>query len=125
MGQRHQLFIIAKIAGRYRGLAALHKQWNYGSQAVAPCSRLLEVFQEPENRIPIQQELLGARTRDEAFWNQKLDSSQSNYAQRVASFPFISTALILGASFDPDRGLHSRVHPLEFNMPFDGVGNDD
>ena len=43
----------------------------------------------------------------------------------VAPFPFISTALILGASFDPDRGLHSRVHPLEFNMPFDGGDNND
>ena len=125
MGQRHQLFIIAKILGRYRGLAALHKQFGWGYQAVARCSRLLEVFQAPENRIPIQQELLRARTHDEAFWNQKSDDSQSNYAQRVAPFPFISTALILGASFDTDRGQHNRVHPLEFNTPFDAVDNND
>lgn len=125
MGQRHQLFIIAKILGRYRGLAALHKQNGWGYQAVARCSRLLEVFQAPENRIPIQQELLRARTHDEAFWNQKSEGSQSNYAQRVAPFPFISTALILGASFDPDRGQYNRVHPLEFNTPFDGIDNND
>lgn len=125
MGQRHQLFIIARILGRYRGLAALHHQWSYGSGAVARCSRLLEVFQAPENRIPIQQELLGARSRDEAFWNQKFDYAQDDYARRVAPFPFISTALILGGSFDPDKGKHSRVHPLDFNTPFDEGDNND
>ena len=125
MGQRHQLFIIAKIAGRYRGLAALHKQFGFGLRAVARCCRLLEIFQAPENQIPIQQELLGATTRDEAFWNQEFDDSQSNYAQRVAPFPFISAALLLGGSFDPDRGLVARVHSISFNMPFDYGGNDD
>lgn len=34
MGQRHQLFVIAKILGRYRGLAAVHHQWLYGSLAL-------------------------------------------------------------------------------------------
>jgi hypothetical protein len=34
MGQRHQLFAIAKIGGRYRSLAALHHQWLYGFTAL-------------------------------------------------------------------------------------------
>lgn len=127
MGQRHQLYVIAKIAGRYRGLAALHNQWLYGSSAVARCRRLLQVFQAAENRIPIQQELLAARSRPEAFWNRKLtyDYRRSDCAGIVAPFPFISTALTFGGSFDPLNGIHDRVLPLQFNTPFDGGDNND
>ena len=66
MGQRHQIYVIAKVAGRYRGLAALHNQWLYGSPAVARCRRALQVFRAAENRVPIQQKLLAARSRPEA-----------------------------------------------------------
>jgi hypothetical protein len=34
MGQRHQLFVIAKIGNRYRGLAAIHHPWLYGATAL-------------------------------------------------------------------------------------------
>ena len=34
MGQRHQMFIIAKAGGRYRVLAALHHQLLHGFMAV-------------------------------------------------------------------------------------------
>ncbi|KAL8796540.1 MAG: hypothetical protein Q9195_001214 [Heterodermia aff. obscurata] len=127
MGQRHQLFIIAKIDGRYRGLAALHNQRLNGLSAVARCCRTLQVFQAAENRIPIQQELLAARSRPEAFWNRELtyDYRRSDCAEIIAPFPFISTALTLGSSFDPFNGVHDRVFPLQFNTPFDGGDNND
>lgn len=127
MGQRHQLYVIAKIAGRYRGLAALHSQWLYGLGAVTRCRRALQVFQAAENRIPIQQELLAARTRPEAFWNRELtyDYEGSGCAEIIAPFPFISTAFTLGSSFDPLHGIHNRVLPLQFNTPFDGGDNND
>lgn len=34
MLQRHELFVIAKIGNRYRGLAAIHHQWLYGAAAL-------------------------------------------------------------------------------------------
>ena len=127
MGQRHQLYLVAKIARRYRPLAALHNQWLYSASAVARCSRLLQVFQAPENRIPVQQELLAAQSRNEAFWDRKLtyDYRGSDCAEIIAPFPFISTLFTLGSSFDPIRGIHDRVLPLQFNTPFDGGDNND
>ena len=127
MGQRHQLFVIVIIAGRPRPLAALHNQFLWGPGAVARCLRLLQVFQAPENRIPIQQELLAARSRPEALWNQELtyDYRGSDCANITAPFPFIFTATTLGGSFDPIHGRHDRVHPLQFNTPFDGGDNND
>jgi len=43
MGQHHQIFIIAKIGARYRGLAALHHQWLYGASALKSESLLLSI----------------------------------------------------------------------------------
>jgi hypothetical protein len=65
MGQRHQLFVIAKIANRYRGLAVFHHQWLYGDIALERCLRILTIFSAPANRLPIQQELTAARRLDE------------------------------------------------------------
>lgn len=45
MGQRHQLFAVAKIASRYRVLAAIHHQWLYGEAAVARALQILKLFQ--------------------------------------------------------------------------------
>lgn len=43
----------------------------------------------------------------------------------TAPFPFISTALIIGGSFDPAKGHHQRVHPEPFNLPIDGGDNNE
>ena len=99
MGQRHQLFAMARIDGRYRGLAALHNQWHFGSIALRQWC-------------------------DENFWSSKSGDpfatadtiSPESYGERVAPFPFITTYLVLGTSFDPADGYQARVHPLDFNM---------
>ena len=56
--------------------------------AISCCRRLLQVFQAPENVVPIQQELLAARYRGEAFWNQRLnyDNSQGVYGEHVGRY---------------------------------------
>lgn len=41
MGQRHQLFVVARVHGRYRCVAAFHSQWLYGNQAVMAAARIL------------------------------------------------------------------------------------
>lgn len=57
MGQRHQLFIIAKINARYRVLAVVHNQWLCGIDALEVCLRLIKTFEEPENHLALSHEL--------------------------------------------------------------------
>ena len=116
MGQRHQLFVIAKVFRRYRTLAALHNQWLYGERPLERCLRLLAILQTKSNRIPITQELRAAREKPEEFWTGDAI---------VQAFPFIATCLTVGSSFEPDVGYSARVHPMAFNTTLDQVDNND
>jgi hypothetical protein len=120
MGQRHQLFVIAKIANRYRGLAAFHHQWLYGALALERCLRIITIFSAPANRLPIQQELTAARRFDEEFW-----TKQRSWEDFEVPFPFITTCLLLGASFDVKAVYNDRLTLEPFNMPFNGGDNND
>jgi hypothetical protein len=120
MGQRHQLFVIAKIANRYRGLAVFHHQWLYGAAALKRCLGLLAIFSASPNRLPIQQELAAARRYDEDFW-----TKPRSYNESEVPFPFISTCLLLGASFDAKEGNNATLILEPFNMAFDGGDNND
>ena len=120
MGQRHQLYVIARINERYRNLASVHHQWLYGFTALKRCHGLVQTFQAIENRIPIQQELLSARHRDENSW--KEDSN--NYETRsLIPFPMITTCLVLGASFGVTDGYLSGVDIEPFGSEYDEVDN--
>jgi len=120
MGQRHQLFVIAKIGNRYRGLAVFHHQWLYGSIALERCLRILTIFSAPANRLPIQQELTAAKRLDEEFWAKPQD-----WEDFEVPFPFINTCLLLGASFDVKAVYNSHVKLYPFDMPFNGGDNND
>jgi len=113
MDQRHLLFVIAKIANRYRGLAVLEHQWLYGALALERCLRILTIFSAPENRLPIQQELTAARRLDEDFW-----TNTCSWVDFEVPFPFITTCLLLGASFDVKAVYNSRVNLQPFNTTF-------
>lgn len=69
MGQRHQLFIIAKVGKRHRCLAAMHHQWLYGERAVDVASRLQLIFQSPANRHALSCELIEAYKKSDKFWD--------------------------------------------------------
>jgi hypothetical protein len=120
MGQRHQLFVIAKIGNRYRGLAVFHHQWLLGEIALERCLRLLTIFSAPANRLPIQQELTAARRLDEEFW-----TKPRSWEDFEVPFPFITTCFLLGASFDVKAVYNSRVTLEPFNMAFNGGDNND
>lgn len=62
MGQRHQIFVIAKANGRYRTLAAFHQQWSYGASAVERCRFVLQVI--CANAVFLRQEVQKAETLD-------------------------------------------------------------
>ncbi|KAK0508339.1 hypothetical protein JMJ35_009423 [Cladonia borealis] len=125
MGQRHQLFVIAKVKARYRTLCAIHHQWLYGHTALTRCLGTLKIFQEPRNRLPIQQELIAAQRHDDSFW--ACSDSQNYWKERKNShvpFPFIATSLVVGASYDPNGYIHPTI--IEpFYMPYNGGDNND
>ncbi|KAL8951517.1 MAG: hypothetical protein Q9222_002520 [Ikaeria aurantiellina] len=117
MGQRHQLFVIAKINSRYRTLCAVHHQWLYGHTALKRCLDTLKIFQDPTNRVPLQQEIIAAKNNEEVLWPEKLD-----YRDIHIHFPFIATCLTLGAGFGPEGYTHGvLIEP--FHMRFNGGDN--
>jgi len=120
MGQRHQLFIIGKINNRYRGFAAIHHQWLYGATALKVCFRLLHIFQAPVNRLALQHELRWAKTLQKSDWE-----LEGEKLKDFLPFPFIHTCLTIGASFNPAEEYYHMVHPLPFNLDFDGGDNND
>ncbi|KAL8868226.1 MAG: hypothetical protein Q9174_005127, partial [Haloplaca sp. 1 TL-2023] len=115
MGQRHQLFIIAKITSRYRTLAAVHRQWLYNKGPVERCLRLIKILGAASNRVPINHEIQAARQKDEAFWT----------TEAMHPFPFIGTCLLVGSSFEAEIGYQHRVHSLPFNVTLDEIDNND
>ena len=99
MGQRHQLFVIVEINGRYRCLCAVHHQWLYGHTALQRCLDLIGIFQDPANRIPLQQEIKAASLQEQELWP---TDAECNYKDFKIRFPFIATCLTLGAGFGLD-----------------------
>ncbi|KAL8922316.1 MAG: hypothetical protein Q9208_005286 [Pyrenodesmia sp. 3 TL-2023] len=124
MGQRHQLFVVARINGRYRQLGAIHHQWLYGHTALRRCLDTLKIFQDSANRSPIQQELVAASSKDDDFWLPGDESSASYNDEKNSHvpFPFIMTCLILGASFNLD-GYYHGVSVEPYYMAFDEGDN--
>ena len=120
MGQRHQLFVIAKVGGKYRCLSAIHHQWLYGFTALRRCKELLLIFQAADNRTPIQQELIWASKQPDSFWKTPLNY---HLPESNIPFPYITTCLKLGASFEAAEGYYHSVLIEPFGMDFDGGDN--
>lgn len=121
MGQRHQLFVIARINGRYRQLCAIHHQWLYGHTALRRCRDTLQIFGHAANRIPIQQELIAASKHDDDFWAAPRGDRYGAKNSHIP-FPFIATCLVVGASFNAD-GYYHGVIMEPFHMAFDEGDN--
>jgi len=117
MGQRHQLFVIAKIKARYRTLAVVHHQWLLGYTAVRQCRNVLRILHAESNRHRLRQDLQKAQSYD-------FDSLSPPKNTRGV-FPFITTSLVLGASLDAESGHHSSVHVLNIATRYDQVDNND
>ena len=115
MGQRHQLFVIARVWKRYRTLAAVHRQWLYKMGPIERCLRLIHTLKQ--NQIKFQSsrnfEQLATKTTISGPWTS------------FNLFPFIATCLLVGSSFEPEIGYQHRVYSLPFNVTLDGIGNND
>ena len=65
MGQRHQVYIIARITPhgkplgetRYRCIAALHHQWCYGRLPLRAATRCITLIKQKENAEIIREEI--------------------------------------------------------------------
>lgn len=126
MGQRHQLFIIARLGKHYRSLAAVHHQWLYGVSALRACLRLLRIFSDPSNRLALKHELDLAA----AFYkNRPPPPSQpakyQNAENTICPFPFILTCLAVGVSYDSETGRAHTIHELRHDMGYDQGDNND
>ena len=106
MGNRHQLFVIAKVNGKYRTLCVVHHQWLSGLLALRRCLDTLRIFGDASNRVPLEQELIAAARKDEQFWTR--NDAKIYYERRCddIAFPFVATCLVIGASFDRDGYYH-------------------
>ncbi|KAL8691725.1 MAG: hypothetical protein Q9218_003118 [Villophora microphyllina] len=120
MGQRHQLFVIAKTNGHYRLLCAIHHQWLYGHTALRRCLDVVKHFSHPDNHLPLQQELIAASKFDDDFW--VAPESNEDEKNNNIPFPFIATCLIMGASFNV-KGYYHHVQMEPFFMAYNEGDN--
>ncbi|KAG7146012.1 hypothetical protein HYQ46_005218 [Verticillium longisporum] len=126
MGQRHQLFVIARVGNYYRPLAAIHHQWLYGVSALRSCRRLLRIFSDPSNRIALKHELYLAVDFFQKRGPPPSDPPECEDPERTACpFPFITTCLAVGAAYDFDLGRVDTIHELAFDTGFDQGDNND
>ncbi|KLU91437.1 hypothetical protein MAPG_09957 [Magnaporthiopsis poae ATCC 64411] len=128
MGQRHQLFVIARPAPgqRYRCLAVAHDQWLYGASALNTCLRLLRIFSNPLNRFPLQQEVAFAReyySREDA---EELEREfEAVHQNAPIPFPFVAACLVFGASNNTESGGAKLVYLEHMGLRFDAGDNND
>lgn len=126
MGQRHQLFVIARIGDWYRSLAAVHHQWLYGEPAVRACYRLVKIFSDPRNHGTIKHELDLAVSFFKDHGPPDDDPPEYVDVEKEAcAFPFITTCLAIGAGYDFGRHTAQTVHELAYNTGYDQEDNND
>lgn len=104
MDPSHILFVIANVDNRYVCLCGI--QVNNKSEpqdcAIRRCLRVLRIFNAAENRTPISEDLLCSNAT--AATHQDGQIMQHHH---IYTYPYITTCLALGASFNPDIAYHS------------------
>lgn len=97
MDPNHFLFLIANIGKR--SVCLCGNQVNNKSEAqdcaIRRCLRVLMIFDAVENRTPISEELRYSRAQTRT------------HHHHVYRYPYITTCLVLGVSFNPDPAYHS------------------
>ncbi|KPM39230.1 hypothetical protein AK830_g7357 [Neonectria ditissima] len=126
MGQRHQLFVIARLGNHYRPLAAIHHQWLYGVSALRSCRRLLRIFSDASNRTALKHELhLAAGFFKDRGPPPAQPPEYEDPEKQPCLFPFITTCLAVGTGYDGDLGRVHTVHELAYDTGFDQGDNND
>ncbi|GIZ44483.1 hypothetical protein CKM354_000768000 [Cercospora kikuchii] len=127
MGQRHQLFAVAKVSGRYRVLAAVHHQCLFEEEVVECCLQTLYLLQH--NASLLRQDL---QVANETNWDSikpppRLFASGEPTVQRVrevrevelalsTQFPMIATCLMTGAARHRGGFYPVRLFPITHSL---------
>lgn len=118
---------MARIHHRYRCLAAVHSQWHKGSHTLDRCLALLKIFKARANRTAIEQELIAAKHFGSDIWKTKNENNglPDSNDKTFAPFPFMTTCLAMGTSFDAFKGIQSRAHLVDCGYKFQDYDGDD
>ncbi len=128
----HQTFVIARVGKYYRCLAAVHHDYLFDAMAVTTCLRLISIFSDEANRLPLQLELALAANfyKDDGPPPQTTTVPDWSHWKspnfRPARFPFIGTCLAVGASAGGFRPGFIHADNVRFeheDMGFDGGQN--
>ena len=98
MGQRHQVFLIARVVphnatqAKHRCIAALHHQWCYGDLPLLATRRLLTLIKQKDNAEIIRAEIQNI--------NGKYGGSKEE--PKIPPIPCSCTALLLATSWAID-----------------------
>lgn len=97
--------------------------------ALSICYRLLRIFSDEANRAPIQQELAFAADFFETASKNDIKNVILRHVKskekdhKICPFPFITTCLIVGASYKPDTRRRMNVRENPFGTKYnDGRG---
>lgn len=100
-----------------------------GYMAILSCHRLLRIFSDDANRIPLQQELVFAADFFENATEADIEAltRRNDFTWPVdeeglhipCPFPFITTCLIVGASCNPKHGILGSASEETFGMRYD------
>ncbi len=130
MGQPDAYLLIAKVNGRYRQICAVAHNWALGSGPLRRCSDFLRIFQDPTNRMAIQQELIAAEDHEESLWPGSDNDSDDDKESVVEDdcvrvpFPFIATCLLKGAAQNNAREYnHHKVPPFNYSYTWHGFND--
>ncbi|KAH8586863.1 hypothetical protein B0O99DRAFT_695071 [Bisporella sp. PMI_857] len=126
-------FVVAKIAGHHRPIAIVSSigmpkadENMQGTPLIAACHRIITIFTDTANHLPIQAELSLAAARDtdpetrsESIDLLEFDRGNPSWAMRkkvwdrtaVREFPFTAACLLQGVSFDALEGLTREAFP--------------
>ncbi|KAL2133277.1 hypothetical protein VTI74DRAFT_2620 [Chaetomium olivicolor] len=131
MGQRQQLFVIARVGSHHRCLAVVHHQSLFARLSLETCLQLIKIFSDKANRRALELEL---RLAADFYKDQEppskplpINSLYESHPWTPVRFPFIATCLVLGASTCRDRD-HLEVFMTHFepeDLGFDQGDNND
>jgi hypothetical protein len=77
MGQRHQVYVIAKCRSRYRCIVAWHHQWCYGRLPLYAAGRFVRLVSQEENARIVESQL--KKIREKWADDEKLPLFPSSY----------------------------------------------
>ncbi|EJD35713.1 hypothetical protein AURDEDRAFT_188643 [Auricularia subglabra TFB-10046 SS5] len=101
MGQRHQVFLVVRVHGRHRCIAAFHSQWLYGRAVVYAAARVARALVDPINAAAIASELA---TLDELEIDAIANQDNDDYDNPAILCPYLTALFLTSSRLDNELG---------------------